>query len=105
MTQVEHLFDPVPSRHPQNVTLIARCTATLHGDELVLTMANGAVHSRIPVDDTMDAGEALQRISDGTMPVRLLWSHDELDEALARDGWSRVSAWHYGPTADVQRLD
>jgi hypothetical protein len=87
------------------VTLIARCTATLAGDELVLTMANGTVHSRIPVDDTMDPAEALERMSDGTMPVRLLWSHDELDEALARDGWSRVEPWRYGPCADVQRID
>ncbi|WP_432540745.1 hypothetical protein [Kineococcus sp. SYSU DK002] len=77
--------------------LTARCTATLAGDE----------HSRIPLDDGlddgMDAAEALERLSDATMPVRLLWSHDELDEALARHGWTRVGAWRYGPTADVQR--
>jgi hypothetical protein len=60
----------------------------LVGDELILTMANGTVHSRIPVDDTMDPVEALERISSDTMPVRLLWNLDELDEALARDGWS-----------------
>lgn len=92
-------------QHPETVPLIARCTATLAGDELVLTMRNGAEHSRIPVDDTMDPAEAMERMHDGTMPVRLLWSHDELDEALARDGWSRVGSWRYGPTADVQRID
>jgi hypothetical protein len=85
--------------------VIARCTAHLVGDELILTMANGTVHSRIPVDDTMDPVEALERISSDTMPVRLLWSLDELDEALARDGWSRVGDWRYGPECDVQRID
>jgi hypothetical protein len=91
--------------HPQGVLPVARCTATLAVDELVLTMADEAVHSRIPLDDTLDPAEVLTRISDGTMPVRLLWSHDDLDEALARDGWSRISPWRYGPTADVQRID
>lgn len=85
--------------------LIARCTATLASDELVLTMHNGAEHSRIPVDDTMDPVEAMERMHQGTMPVRLLWSYEELDEALARDGWSRVGEWRYGPSADVQRID
>jgi hypothetical protein len=89
----------------RDVSLIARCTATLAGDELILTMTNGAVHSRIPIDDGIDAAEALQRLSDSTMPVRLLWSHDELDEALARYGWTRVEDWRYGPTAAVQRAD
>ncbi|WP_328291308.1 hypothetical protein OG218_00825 [Kineococcus sp. NBC_00420] len=85
--------------------MIARALARLDGDDLVLTMRDGAVHSRIPGDDTMDPAEALERISEGTMPIRLLWSHDELDEALARDGWSRVGEWRYGPSADVQRID
>ena len=83
--------------------LIACCTATLAGDELVLTMTNGVEHSRIPVDDGMDAAEALEGLSDGTLPVRLLWSHDELDAALARYGWTRVHEWLCGPAADVQR--
>lgn len=54
--------------------MIARALARLDGDDLVLTMRDGAVHSRIPVDDTMDPAEALERLSEGTMPVRLLWS-------------------------------
>lgn len=85
------------------MSLVARCTARLEGDELVLTMASGAEHSRIPVDDGMDAPEALERISAGTMPVRLLWSLDELDEALARYGWRRTEPWGYGPAASVER--
>ncbi len=64
----------------RGVPLIARCTATLVGDELVLTMLNGTEHSRIPVDDDMDAAEALERLSNGTMPVRLLWSVDRTSE-------------------------
>lgn len=66
--------------HARGVPFIARCTATLAGDELVLTMLNGTEHSRIAVDDGMDAAEALQRLSDGTMPVRLLWSVDRTSE-------------------------
>lgn len=85
--------------------MMARCSARLDGDELVLTIANGTVHSRIPVDDTMDPAEALEHINNGTMPVRLLWSYEELDRALARDGWARVGEWHYGPAADVVRID
>lgn len=79
--------------HARDVPFIARCTATLAGDELVLTMLNGTEHSRITVDDGMDAAEALQRLSDGTISVRLLWSHEELDEALARYGWTRIEDW------------
>lgn len=54
--------------------MIARALARLDGDDLVLTMRDGTVHSRISVDDTMDPAEALERISEGAMPVRLLWS-------------------------------
>jgi hypothetical protein len=93
-----------PQCDARGVPLIARCTATLVGDELVLTMLNGTEHSRISVDHDIDAAEALERLSNRTMPVRLLWSHDELDEALARYGWTRVEDWRYGPTADVQRI-
>ncbi|GAB3469791.1 hypothetical protein GCM10027519_42460 [Kineococcus endophyticus] len=70
--------------HPHEVPLIARCTATLAGDELVLAMRNGAEHSRIPVDDTMDPVEAMERMHQGTMPVRLLWSIDRTSEHLIR---------------------
>lgn len=51
----------------------------------------------------MDLNEA-ERMHAGAMPVRLLWSHDELDEALARDGWVRAAAWGYGPKAEVTRM-
>jgi hypothetical protein len=40
--------------------MIARALARLDGDDLVLTMRDGTVHSRIPVDDTMDPAEALE---------------------------------------------
>lgn len=104
MPHIEQAFD-LDSVHARAVSLIARCTATLVGDELVLMMTNGQEHSRVPIDDTMDPAEAMERINDGTMPVLLLWNHDELDEALARDGWSGLGPWRYGPTADVQRID
>ena len=63
--------------------MTARCIATLAGDELVFTMANGTEHSRIPVDDTMNPAEAMERMHQGTMPVLLLWSYEEFDQALA----------------------
>ena len=60
--------------------MIARALARLDGDDLVLTMRDGTVHSRIPVDDTMDPAETLERISEGIMPVRLLWTVDRTSE-------------------------
>ncbi|WP_432522794.1 hypothetical protein [Kineococcus sp. SYSU DK006] len=53
-----------------------RLTCTLHEDELVLRMLNGAEHSRLPVDDGMDAAEALELLEAGAVPVRLLWPVD-----------------------------
>jgi hypothetical protein len=76
-------------------------TCTLHEDELVLHTLNGAEHSRLPVDDSMDAAEALELLEAGAVPVRLLWSHEELDEALTRHGYVRTSPWRYGPSADI----
>jgi len=78
-----------------------RLTCTLHEDELVLRMLNGSEHSRLPVDDSMDVAEALQLLDAGVVPVRLLWSHQELDDALARCGYVRTSPWRYGPSADI----
>ena len=78
-----------------------RLTCTLYEDELVLRMLNGTEHSRLPVDDGLDAAEALELLEAGAVPVRLLWSHEELDEALARHGYARTSPWRYGPSADI----
>ncbi|NAZ74728.1 hypothetical protein GTQ99_04725 [Kineococcus sp. T13] len=71
--------------------------ATLHHDELALRMCDGTEHSRLPVDDGMDAAEALELMGAGALPVRLLCSH----EALARYGYVRTSPWRYGPSADI----
>lgn len=78
-----------------------RLTCTLHEDELVLRMLNGTEHSRLPIDDGMDAVEALELYEAGALPVRLLWSHQELDDALNRHGYVRTSPWRYGPSADI----
>ena len=67
----------------------------------MLRMLNGTEHSRLPVDDSMDAAEVLKLLEAGAVPVRLLWSHEELDEALARYGYVRTSPWRYGPSADI----
>ncbi|GAB3216406.1 hypothetical protein GCM10027586_09170 [Kineococcus gypseus] len=67
----------------------------------MLTMANGAEHSRLPIDDGMDAAEALELLEAGAMPVRLLWSHQELDACLERYGYVRTTPWRYGPSADI----
>ena len=53
-----------------------RLTCTLHEDELVLWMLNGTEHNRLPVDDTMDAAEALELLEAGAVSVRLLWLVD-----------------------------
>ncbi len=42
----------------------------------MLRMLNGAEHSRLPVDDGMDAAEALELLEAGAVPVRLLWPVD-----------------------------
>ena len=78
-----------------------RLTCTLYEDELVMRMLNGTEHSRLPVDDGMDAVEALELYEADALPVRLLWSHQELDDALARHGYVRTSPWRYGPSADI----
>ena len=80
-----------------------RLTATLYEDELVLTMLNGTEHSRLSVDDGMDAAEALELLEAGAMPVRLLWSHEELDACLERYGYVRTTPWRYGTSAEVTR--
>lgn len=49
-----------------------RLTCTLHEDELVLQMLNGTEHRRLPVDDDLDAAEALELLEAGAVPVRLL---------------------------------
>ena len=67
----------------------------------MLTMANGTEHSRLPVDDGMDAAEVLELLEAGAMPVRLLWSHQELDACLERYGYVRTTLWRYGPSADI----
>jgi hypothetical protein len=56
-------------------------TCTLHEDELVLHMLNGSEHSRLPVDDGMDAAEALELLEAGAVPVRLLWLVDRTNGA------------------------
>ena len=78
-----------------------RLTCILHEDELVLRMLNGTEHSRLPVDDSMDAAEALELLEAGAVPVRLLWSHQELDACLERYGYVRTSPWRYGPSAHI----
>ncbi|WP_432573494.1 hypothetical protein [Kineococcus sp. SYSU DK005] len=71
-----------------------RLTATLHEDELVLTMTNGTEHSRLPVDDGMDAAEALELLEARPVPVRLLWTVDRTNGCLSP-----------APSAAVTRAD
>jgi len=78
-----------------------RLTATVCDDELVLTLLNGAEHSRLPVDDDMDAAEALELLGTETVSLRLLWSHEELDACLERYGYVRTTPWRFGPAADI----
>ena len=66
-------------------------------------MLDGSEHSRLPVDDSMDAADALELLEADAVPVRLLWSYEELDGALARYGYVRTSPWRYGPAADITR--
>ncbi|NAZ84587.1 hypothetical protein [Kineococcus indalonis] len=80
---------------------IAHLIVTLHEDILVLTTSSGREFTRLPVDDGMNTAEALELLEAGAAPLRLLWSHEELDDALERGGFTRVSPWRFGPTADV----
>lgn len=59
--------------------LTARCSATLAGDELILTMRSGDEHCRIPVDDIVDPAETMERMHRATMPVLLLWTVDRTE--------------------------
>jgi hypothetical protein len=86
------------------VPLSLLLTVTLDGDELALTMLDGTEHSRLPVDDGMDAAEGLEMLEVGTPAVRLLWNHEELDACLERYGYVRTTPWGYGPTAKVTHL-
>ncbi|MFB9376949.1 hypothetical protein [Kineococcus gynurae] len=45
------------------VALIAQCTARLKGDQLVLTMADGADNSRVNVDEALEYVEGMDRLS------------------------------------------
>lgn len=64
----------------------------------MLRVLDGTEHSRLPVDDGTDAAEALELLEAGAVPVRLLRSHEELDDALPRYGW----APHRGATSPAQ---
>lgn len=67
-------------------------------------MGGGQEHSRLPVDDGLEGAEAMELFEQGALPVRLLWSHEELDAALSRYGWVRAGSWSYGQTAEVTCL-
>lgn len=67
-------------------------------------MLNGSEHSRLFVDDAMDSG-GLELLEVGAVPARLLWSHDELDEALARNDYVRTTSWGNSPIAEITRVD
>ncbi|WP_432562626.1 hypothetical protein [Kineococcus sp. SYSU DK003] len=86
------------------MALHLRLVATLQDDQLVLTMLDGREHSRIFVDDGMDAA-GLELYELGAVPARLLWSLEELDAALDRNGYARTTPWRFGPTAEITRVD
>ena len=84
--------------------------ATLEGAHLVLRMADGARHSEIPIiaEDPLDSlaryeATAMQRAS--RPPARPLWSLDQLDTALRRQGYERTAPWREGPSAEITRHD
>ena len=67
-------------------------TATVEGADLVLARRDAVVHSAFPVAD-LDALAHLDLLAAGGAPPARAWSADELDAALARQGWRRTGPW------------
>lgn len=67
-------------------------TATLERADLVLRMRDGREHSRVMVAD-LDAVEHLALLEAGAPPALGGWGLADLDAALERARWARVSHW------------